>query len=177
MPEAKAPLEDNQVQKRHLFFRNGEQKWQIDAKNHVTTLVQQMPNTSTFCLAAFVVRLQVEVRIAGTDVGARCVQADVFADRVGHFITFIDVHTGQGAGVQPEPCSTRAPLQEENNKKGTFKINRNEFNTRSRRLNVDIQLINNDTATGLQAGTTQPPQLGTDRAFWGADAVLFTPRG
>lgn len=89
-----------------------------DSRDHMTTLAQQMPNTSTFCLAAFIVRLQVEVRIAGTGVGARCVQADVFADQVGHFITFIDVHTGQSAGVQPEPCSTRAPLQEQ--QKGHF---------------------------------------------------------
>lgn len=85
-----------------------------DSRDHVTTPVQQIPKASTFCLAAFIVRLQVEVRIAVTDVGARCVQADVFAGRVGHFITFIDVHTGQSAGVQPEPCSTRAPLQDEN---------------------------------------------------------------
>lgn len=34
---------------------------------------------STFCLAAHVIRLQVEVGIAVTDVGAWCVHADVFA--------------------------------------------------------------------------------------------------
>lgn len=50
--------------------------------------------------------------MAVTDVGPECVQADVFADCGGRFITFVDVHTGQSAGVQPEPCSTRAPLQE-----------------------------------------------------------------
>lgn len=33
----------------------------------------------TFGLAAFVIRLQVKVGVAGTDVGAWCVQADVFA--------------------------------------------------------------------------------------------------
>lgn len=50
--------------------------------------------------------------MAVTDVGPGCVQADVFAYCVGHLIAFVYVHTGQSAGVQPEPCSTRAPLQE-----------------------------------------------------------------
>lgn len=42
-------------------------------------LVQKKASTSTFCLAAFVIRLQVEAGIAVTNVGAWCVQADVFA--------------------------------------------------------------------------------------------------
>lgn len=74
--------------------------------------------------------------MAVTDVGPGCVQADVFAGCVGHFITFVHVHTGQSAGVQPEACGTRAPLQEETKKK--------EFHTHSGRLNLDIQLINKD---------------------------------
>lgn len=44
--------------------------------------------------------------------------------------------------------------------------------------NADTQLFNKkDTATEAQGSPTKPHQLGTDRASWGADAALVTPRG
>lgn len=54
---------------------------------------------STFGLAAFVVRLQVEAREAITDVGPTGVQAGVFAYSMRHFIALVNVHTGQSTGL------------------------------------------------------------------------------
>lgn len=65
----------------------------------------------TFSLAAFVVRRQVEVGIAVTDVGPRGVQAGVFSYGMWHFVALVNVHTGHSTGVQSETCSTVAPLQ------------------------------------------------------------------
>lgn len=108
----------------------------------------------TFCLAAFVVRLQVEVRRALTDIGPRRVQAGVFADGVRHFTALVDVHTGDGTGVQSETCSTVAPLQNEKEKTGIT-------DEMWQRQNLSSSFLESDTEGSVC----------TDRAIRSADTV------
>lgn len=72
---------------------------QLDFKFPFPTSRGCVQTYSTFGLAAFVVRLQVEAGVAMTGVGPTGVQAGVFACVTRHFIALVNVHTGQSTGL------------------------------------------------------------------------------
>lgn len=67
--------------------------------------------SSTFSFAAFVVWLQVETRVAVTDVGPAGVQTDVFANHVRRRLALININTGQTRRTVFETCSAVTSLQ------------------------------------------------------------------